>query len=99
MEIVAVRRLNIMYYEEKMINGILHWRNDPDGKWTAYTSKELSDMAEKYRTLYYALVMEVGNRSSDESRHETALRYIREAESNTGGPANAAQDIEMSART
>lgn len=31
-----------MYYEETLINGIIHWRNDPDGEFTAYTLEELS---------------------------------------------------------
>ena len=31
-----------MYYEEKMIDGIIHYRGTPDGEWTPYTLKELS---------------------------------------------------------
>jgi len=31
-----------MYYEEKMIDGILYWRDKPDGTFKLYTLKELS---------------------------------------------------------
>jgi hypothetical protein len=31
-----------MYHEEKIINGILHWRNTPNGEWIAYTAEQLS---------------------------------------------------------
>jgi len=31
-----------MYYEEKMIDGVLHWRGTPDGEWTPVSSQELS---------------------------------------------------------
>ena len=40
-----------MYYEEKMIGGVLHWRGSPDGEFTPYTLIELSlhymDLKEK----------------------------------------------------
>ena len=32
-----------MFYEEKIIDGILHWRIDPDDEFKAYTLKELSE--------------------------------------------------------
>ena len=31
-----------MYYEEKIINGILCWRSTPKGMWTAYSAEELT---------------------------------------------------------
>lgn len=31
-----------MYYEEKMINGIMHWRGRKDGEFQPYTLEELS---------------------------------------------------------
>ena len=43
------------------------------------TLKEESE----YKTKYYQLIMEVGNKYPNETRHETALRYIKESESNT----------------
>lgn len=30
-----------MYYEELMIDGVLHWRTAPDGDWTAYSMQEV----------------------------------------------------------
>jgi hypothetical protein len=32
-----------VYYEERVIDGVLHWRNTPDGEWTAYTAAQLTD--------------------------------------------------------
>jgi len=32
-----------MFYEEKIIDGILHWRSDPDDEFKPYTLKELSE--------------------------------------------------------
>lgn len=31
-----------MYYEEQVIDGILHWRSTPDGKWEAFTAGQLT---------------------------------------------------------
>lgn len=31
-----------MYFEEKVIEGVLSWRNDPTVMWTAYSIEELS---------------------------------------------------------
>lgn len=36
--------------------------------------------AERYRCLYYELLMAVRNAYEGETRHETALRYIKDAE-------------------
>ena len=33
-----------MYYEEKIIDGALHHRSVPNGKWIPFTTKELTDM-------------------------------------------------------
>lgn len=38
---------------------------------------------------YYELILAVGNKHPGESRHETALRYIRQSENNNAGPAQA----------
>jgi hypothetical protein len=32
-----------MYYEERIINGVLSWRNTPDGQWTPFTAKQLTN--------------------------------------------------------
>lgn len=42
---------------------------------------------------YHALLFEVARKFAHESRHETALRYIREAEANAiQGPANPVRE-------
>ncbi len=30
-----------MYYEEKIIDGVMHWRNDPNKKFVPYSIQEL----------------------------------------------------------
>lgn len=52
----------------------------------ATTASGLVD-GENYRALYEDLIYQVGNKYPDESRHETAKRYIVGAESNTGEAA------------
>lgn len=41
-----------------------------------------------YKTLYHELLYAVGNHYPGESRHETALRYIRRAEERSGQAAS-----------
>ena len=41
-----------MYHEEKIINGVLHWRGAPDGEWVPYTIGELSAMVVNFKTGY-----------------------------------------------
>ena len=38
-------------------------------------------------TRYHELIMSVGNKYHDETRHQTALRYIQQAEKSSDGPA------------
>jgi hypothetical protein len=42
-----------------------------------------------FKALYYELLLAVGHKYPGESRHETAMRYIRRAEQ-SGGPASSA---------
>lgn len=45
----------------------------------------MEELVQKYKDIsvkYYELIYAVGNAYPNESRHETALRYIKEAESN-----------------
>ena len=37
----------IMYYEEKIIDGVLHFKYSPDGKWRKFTDKQLTSKIEK----------------------------------------------------
>lgn len=43
-----------------------------------------------YKARYFELIYAVGNKYAGESRHETALRYIRKAEEPNGQAAAAA---------
>ncbi len=42
--------------------------------------EQKTEEAEKYKGLYYELIFAVGNKWEGETRHETALRYIKQAE-------------------
>ena len=33
-----------MYYEEKVIDGVLCWRGSPDGEWSRKTTEQLTQM-------------------------------------------------------
>lgn len=44
----------------------------------------------RYAGRYHELLLAVGNKYADETRHETALRYIRYAESNDSEASDAA---------
>lgn len=46
-----------MYLDEKLINGILHYRTDPNGEWKPYTIEELSARIVKAeKRIHHALV-------------------------------------------
>jgi hypothetical protein len=53
-----------------------------------------TDKAEDYKAKYLELIMQVGNKHPGESRHETALRYIKRAEEpkNTACAASPKQE-------
>jgi len=51
-----------MYYEEKLIDGVMCWRGVPDGEWTPYTLKELS-------ARYAALCRAAGIHPADDQNH------------------------------
>ena len=58
-------------------------------------SKKLNELAENKRlhSLYIELLYAVARKHEGETRHETALRYIRERENRTEGPhADAKND-------
>ena len=40
-----------MYYEETIINGVLHWRTSPVGSWIAKTPEQLTAMILELRKL------------------------------------------------
>ena len=60
--------------------------------------KKLSMECEDIKTQYYELIMAVGNKYPNESRHQTALRYIRGAEQgdeHVGMEAPSMVDLEV----
>lgn len=38
-----------MFHEEKIIDGLLHYRTMPDGEWTPYTAEQLTEKIEKMK--------------------------------------------------
>jgi hypothetical protein len=56
---------------------------------TASALSEQDEALTALKALYHELLYQVGNKYPGESRHETALRYIRQAEQPRGGPVSA----------
>lgn len=54
------------------------------------THREMTDLR-KTQQLYHDLIMAVGNKHPGETRHQTAKRYIIEAESLNTGSEEASQ--------
>ncbi len=55
-----------MYYEEKVINGVLHWRGHPDDNWTPCTPQELTaKLEEKAAALTAALAAQQGKENGN----------------------------------
>lgn len=44
-----------------------------------------------YKALYHELIYQVGMKHPDETRHQTALRYLKQAENNGGQGCDAAK--------
>ncbi len=44
-----------MYYEEEIVNGVLCWRNTPDGEWIQYTVEALTVALQAARANSYQL--------------------------------------------
>lgn len=62
----------------------------------ADTNEQLEELyisAHALRSNYNELIMEVARKFSGETRHETALRYIREAESTALSPAQPQENL------
>ena len=45
-------RGDIMHYEEKMIDGVLHWRKTHGGDWTPFTAESLSTLYVAMKRMY-----------------------------------------------
>lgn len=46
-----------MYYEEMVIDGVLHWRGSPDEKWTPKTAAQLTEMLLEARRKFQTSVL------------------------------------------
>lgn len=41
-----------MYWEEREMEGVLHYRTTPDGEWIAYTPEQLTVIIKTYKDAY-----------------------------------------------
>lgn len=65
---------------------VTRWSNDRDSLWrAAYTKLEAE--RDEARKLHHELLYQVGNVHPGETRHQTALRYIKQAENGPSGEA------------
>lgn len=48
-----------MYYEEEVINGILHYRTTPEGEWTEHSKKGLTDLIVRLRDEHTRMSVEL----------------------------------------
>lgn len=62
----------------------------PDGKGDEHAEcpkcHELAGIEDTIEHRYYSLIFKVGNRYTNESRHMTAMRYLKDAERGDEGP-------------
>ena len=67
-----------MFYQEKMIDGIMHFRTDPNGEWRPYTLESLSS---RYNTLKKEhneyLTDDIGNRYKPVLREDGTIGVER----------------------
>ena len=54
-----------MYYEEKIIDGIMHYRTNPNGQWRAYTIKELSTRYEDMNKRFWDLSAMINEKTGE----------------------------------
>jgi len=49
-----------MYHEERVVNGVLCFRNTPAGEWIEYTAKELTQLVQDLRQTVFAVKAAIG---------------------------------------
>ena len=54
-----------------------------------YIKKSSLPTVEEIEKKYYELILSVGNKYKNETRHQTALRYIKQAENESSSPSKA----------
>lgn len=80
-------------YCEKQIKRIAELEEDLKCAWSSARAIDNARMAD--RKAYEELIYAVERKFPNETRHETALRYIRQAEerANSGSPTDAAEEV------
>jgi len=68
-------------------------QSDADKLAVAMMTEYAESLLKKERKKYNELIMAVGNKYPDETRHQTALRYIKQAEISSDDPAREALNI------
>ena len=68
-----------MYFEQKVIDGILCHRSTPDGEWVKYSQEDLTGMLQNYHNIRVRL-MDILDMASNydylKSRAQTLVTYI-----------------------
>ena len=59
-----------MYYEEKIIDGIMHYRTNPKGQWKAYTIQELSNRYADMNKEFEDLVIRFNEATKEALTHD-----------------------------
>ena len=65
-----------MYYEEQIINGVLCWRNDPDGPWTTFSHVALSERVLRNTQQIADLTAKLEQRNKDCAEHMLDLARL-----------------------
>jgi hypothetical protein len=78
----------VKWKDEQFLDMEMEIWNDAIDQSDKYWEQEMKEIKDKY----YELILAVGNKYDGETRHQTALKYIRKAESNIGEPSQVKQD-------
>ena len=84
----------IMYLALELPSGIWDNINEKYRKLKSAISA-IQEEAEKSHRLHGELLSAVGKKFPNETRHETALRYIREAENSCSDPGNIQKNFQI----
>lgn len=68
-----------MYFEQKVVNGVLCHRSTPDGEWIPYSSEDLTGMLQNYHNIR-TRIMEILDLASNydylKSKAQALITYI-----------------------